>query len=396
MEEIFRVAAKNLSQQKLRTALTLLGVIVGIATIVALMSLGDSMKGAVNDQLSQLGPNRVMVTPKSFGGGFGPPSGGGIALTDKDLRRIENIGGVDIAIPIIFKTLPVTYKDETAFLTVTAFPAEETETFFKDVQSFEIDEGRFLKDGEKNSLVVGSLVLTDVFSKNPRLKSKLTVKGEGMRIVGAIKPVGNSRDDAGIMTTIETMKDIVDTNEYTLIMVKVKKNPDEVAEEIEKELKKLHNEDLFTAFTTEQLIEQINSVLSIITVVLGGIAAISLLVAAFGIMNTMLMSVLERTREIGIMKAIGATNKRILSIFLAESMIVGLIGGILGVAIGAGFSKIIASFASNFIGVSLQCVITPQLAGFSIGFAVVVGVISGVYPARRAAKLDPVEALRYE
>ncbi len=396
MEETIKVAFRNLSQQKTRTALTLLGVIIGIATIVALVSLGDGMKYSVEERLNQLGADRIIVVPNSMGrSGFGPPRSTEM-LSERDVERIKSVSGVELAVPLTTKTLPVDYKGSSRFLGIYAFPADDAEKFFSGVQSYEADEGRFLKDGEMRSVVIGSLVASKIFDKNPHIREKLVIKNTDFRIVGIMKPTGNQQDDSMIIMTAESLQDITGSKDISVVMVKANGDTEKVAKKIEETLARLHKEELFTAMTTQQLMESINQVLSIMTLVLGGIAAISLLVAAFGIMNTMLMSVLERTREIGVMKAIGATNSRVMSIFLAEAMLVGLIGGAAGVLTGAVFSQLVSGIASAMMGITMKPVILPQLVAFSIGFAVFVGALSGIYPARRASRLDPVEALRYE
>ena len=398
MESLFRLSFRSLGKRKLRTALTLLGIIIGIATIVALISLGDSMKNSITEQLNQLGPNRIIVMPQSSGSGFGAPSGGAArVLTQSDLDKIRNLKGVESAIPIVTKSFPVTYKKTTKLVTIMGVAAKDSEDFFSDVQTFDLKGGRFFKDGEINTIVLGSMVADGYFDTDPQLKSKININGIDVRVVGILQPVGSQSEDLAIMTSIETIKGLLDNpNEITMIMVKANGDPQTVADEIEKLLDKRHGKGLFSAMTTDQILKRIESVLSIMTFILVGIAAISLLVAAFGIMNTMLMSVLERTREIGVMKAIGATNRQVLLIFLYESIAIGIIGGVIGVLLGAGFTNILIAVFRGFTGMSMTAFINPLLLVFGVIFAVIVSVASGIYPARRAAKLDPIEALRYE
>ncbi len=395
MNEIFAVALRNLAHQKTRTILTLLGVVVGIAAVVALISLGQGMNSSISERLEALGSNKIIVAPKFAARGFGPPVAAQ-QLSEKDLEAVRKIRNVDVAVPILFKSLPVKYGDEIFSTTLYGVPAEESGEFFSDIQAYETAEGRFFTANEKNAVVIGSRAKS-AFTKEIRTGSKVSILGRDVRVVGILKETGNSQDDSTLIIPIDTLRDMVgDGKDISVIFVRVFEDPKGTAVKIEDKLEDMHKEKMFVAMTTEQLLSQMQSVFGIISVVLVGIAGISLLVAGFGIMNTMLMAVLERTREIGIMKAIGATNHRIMSLFLIESSAVGLIGGLIGTAIGYMMSFGLSNISAGFIGIRLNIFVDPLLIAGVIAFSTLVGTISGTYPAYRAAMLDPVAALRHE
>lgn len=395
MREIVRVSVRNLSHQKTRTALTLLGVVIGIASVVALISLGQGLTASVQESLESLGPNRIFVTPIQSGG-FGPPSSG-IGLSDRDLEAIKKVRNVDIALPVFFTSLPVEFRGEKRQISITGIPVEDSKRFFSDVQTFEIESGRELEKGDTTSAMIGARV-DDTFDEDIKVGDRIEILDKKFRIVGITKETGDAENDRAVMIPIDELRELsnAEDDDMTVILVKATSDPKRTAEEIEEELEDLHNEKLFSALTTEQLTNQINQVFGIIGIVLAGIAGISLLVASFGIMNTMLMAVIERTREIGIMKAIGATNRRILTMFLVESSIVGFIGGLAGVIIGYAMSFGLAGASFSFMGLNLSIALDPGLIISVLAFSTFIGALSGTYPAWRASKLDPVEALRYE
>ncbi len=390
------MAWRNLTHHRTRTIVTMIGIIIGIASVVALISLGDGLTASISEQLESLGPDKVTITP-SMSGGFGPPSGGSVQLSEKDIKIIEDTPGVKMALPMLFKSLPVKFQGKTSFVSFIGFPTDKTKEFFSDMQNYKIDEGRLIAKGEQNVVMIGARVSEQLFDSKLKLRDKVEILGKDVRVIGVLKATGDSDTDNGMIIPIETLRDITgNKDEVTFVFAKVNGDPSVVAKDIEKALEDYHKEKLFNAYSTEQLMQQINSVFGVLSFVLIGIASISLLVAGFGILNTMLMSVIERTREIGILKAIGATNHTILAMFLTESAIVGMIGGAVGCLVGYILSFGMGGIAQSILGLTLIISVNPGLVTFVVVFAAGVGVLSGTYPAYRAAQLDPVEALRYE
>ncbi|MDO8656675.1 MAG: FtsX-like permease family protein, partial [Nanoarchaeota archaeon] len=244
----------------------------------------------------------------------------------------------------------------------------------------------------------GSRVAKDMFSKELTVGNKITIAKDEFKIVGILEEIGNSQDDNQINIPLESAREIFDEPESVdTIIAQVKSTSDIplLQEKIEKELERKRGDTNFQVLTAAQILEQINQILGIMQAVLIGIAAISLLVGAIGIMNSMYTSVLERTKDIGIMKAIGARNSDILHIFLIESGMIGLVGGLLGTALGTGLALAIGSFSKQ-AGFLLIINIEVMVLAFGLLFAFIIGMVSGVLPAYQASKLKPVDALRYE
>jgi len=395
-KEFLRMAFNSIKERKLRSSLTVLGIVIGIAAIVSLVSVGEGMRLTVTEVLEQFGPNKILILPQ-MQMGFGP-SAIGEPLKEKDLNDIRRIRGVSIAVPILYRTMPVEYKGEMQTLSVSGVDTKESRLFFLDIQAFDLEKGRFFRAGDKQVAVIGHSVVYDIFAEDVKLRDKLKIKDVSVDVIGMLKEIGNRQDDTMVIIPLDTLREITgEKDEITMILAKVDdaSKVDAIAEEIQSKLDNTHGEKTFMVMTTAQITERVGQVTSTISLVLGGIAAISLAVAGIGIANTMLMSVMERTREIGTMKAIGATNADVMKIFLIESALIGLFGGVIGCLVGVGMAKAIRA-VSIYYGIRIQTAVTPQLLLFSFGFSVLVGIVFGLWPARRAAKLSPIEALRYE
>ena len=390
------MAINNIKERKLRSALNALGILIGIAAVVAMVSIGEGTKAAVSQALGSLGANTIFVTSGIGGGGFGLTSLPE-PLTKKDLNAIQSVKGVDIAVGILAKSFSVTYKDETKRLSFYGIDTKDAQKFFSDLGVVEIEEGRFFKTGEKQAVILGHTTANKAFDTQLKVNDKLEIKGKKFQVVGILKETGNAQYDSVAIAPADDIRDVTEKDQYTVIFARVS-NPDiidYIAADVQKKMDDLHGKKTFLVFTTKQLTERIGTVTNTISIVLGGIAGIALIVAGIGIANTMYISIIERTREIGIMKAIGASNTNVLEIFLMEAALVGLVGGIVGDIVGIGLSKILEIVLKNY-GLALTTKVTPELLGLGLAFSVSVGAFFGFLPARKAAKLRPTEALRYE
>lgn len=395
-KESVQMAVRSIRERKLRSALTVLGIVIGIAAIISLVSIGEGTSAYIQEQFEQFGANKIIVSP-GFRQAMGPPTGME-SLSEKDIDIIKRVRGVDTAIPILSKNLQVEHKGQTNIMQMMGVNSKEAQEFFSDIQSFELSSGRFMRPGDRYVVVVGSLVAEDMFDNELRIRDKFVIKDKTFDIIGIMKEIGNSQDDSAVIMTLETMREITEEeDEISFIMASANdaSNVERVSELIQEKLDNKYGEDVFMVLSTAKLAEQISTMTNTISLALGGIAGISLLVAGIGIANTMYMSILERTKEIGIMKSIGATGRNILYIFLTEAAIIGLIGGIIGIAVGTTMSQIIGIALESY-GMPLKTVVTPELAILGLSFSVGVGVLSGFMPARKAAMLNPIEALRYE
>ncbi len=398
MSGIWKIIIRNLSYQKLRTTLTLLGIVIGIAAITSMVTIGDALESSVSKQFEKIGTDKIIITPGS------PTSFAGAAfstekLKERDVKTVKNVNGVDVAFGIISGNAEVKLGKETAYAMVMGVPVDETRKLYSEMKGFEIRKGRDLKSSDKYAMVIGDLVRAKLFEKEIKLRDKLKINGKIFRVVGLFKKTGSPIDDMAIIIPIETAKDIFNnTDEVSMIFVDVKDgvDVDEVAEKIREELKKKRGVEDFKVQTFGDLMQTATKILGIIQYMFVGIAAISLVVGGIGIMNIMLMTVIERTKEIGVMKATGATNKIILYMFLGEAAVVGMLGGIIGFFLGLGGSYIISKYASQMVGIPVNVAFSPELFVGVILFSIAVGMVSGAYPARRASLLDPVDALRYE
>ena len=402
LKDFFVLGLNNLKRRRLRSWLTMIGIFIGIAAVVALISLGQGLQDYISEEFEKLGADKIVIMPK----GMGPPgtAGPSLILTSKDLKVIENVRGVKWAMGFLIKQGQAFYKGEAGIGFATGITPKDME-LLKEIQSLELLEGRTLKEGDKYKVALGyNHIYGDVWERSMQIGSTIEIEGHDFKVVGVYKKIGNPIDDGIIYMPKEILREILDVeDEESQIMVKTAAGfePEDVAERIERKLRQFRDEkegqETFNVQTSEQLLETFQSIFAVVQGVLVGIAAISLLVGGVGIMNTMYTSVLERTKEIGTMKAIGARNSHILTLFLLESGLLGLVGGLIGVGIGIGLAKGAEYIAGVYIGSPmLQASMDPVIIFGALAFSFIVGTLSGILPAMQASKLKPADALRFE
>ncbi len=402
IKDYFKLAYRSVKQRKMRSWLTLLGIFIGIAAVVSLISLSQGLESAIKEQFVKLGSDKVIV--QAIGSGYGPPGSGAVApLTKSDLDEIKSVKGVDQAFGRLIRSVKVQLDKEVEYTYAVSVPNNNEELqLVIEVNNYELEQGRMLKKEDKYKVVLGKDLAKDLFKEEMQLQDTLEIEGKEFRVVGILKKSGNPQQDVALVVPEAALEEILNVKDVKDVIA-VKVNPGEdlstVSERIKKELRNHRDveegKEDFTVETPENILATLTTILAIVQGILVGIAAISLLVGGIGIMNTMYTAVLERTKEIGIMKATGARNSQIWFLFLTESGLLGLLGGIIGVGLGLGISKTVEFVAYQIYEAYLiKADISWILILSMLAFGFIIGAISGALPARQAAKLKPVEALR--
>ena len=393
--ELLNVAFSNLRSQKLRSTLSILGIVIGIAAIIALISLGEGLNASVQSQFEQLGTDTLTILP---GKGFAESVFA--ELEEDDEETVEGVRGVSSAVGIYVGSARVDFKGEKKSAVIYAAEAKKAMNL-EALGMVNVEQGRIIVEHDRGNVLIGPKLANGFFEEEIKVRENLHVNDEKLRVVGIMEPArhffGAILNNA-VMTTKADLERITG-EELTPFRIMVKLEPgqdvDEAKQRVKDALEKKHGKEDFQISSPKQASQVAGDVIGIIQLVLAGIAAISLIVGGIVIMNTMIMAVTERTHEIGVLKAIGATNKKIQAIFLTEAGLIGLIGGILGILLGS-FLSLGGSLALEVpMGLSFQAVISPTLVLAALGFSILVGVLSGLVPAVMASKLDPVEAMRH-
>ncbi len=393
IDDTITFAFKNIKQKKTQSLLTIVGIVIGVLAMVSLISLGYGVQNYIHEEMMKMGSNKITILPmKQFGV---PPSH---LFTKKDVKVVERVKGVDAIMYGWFGSCEIEYNGEKKLVSYFYATPSKLREVYKD-SGYDIEKGRWLEDNDKYACVIGYGTAHNLFDREIKVGDVVKIKDKKFRVVGILKEVGNQQDDNSIILNIDIGEKLFgNKDKYNIIVVTVKEGEDidKVAEDIKEALKKSLGDEDFSVLTAEQLAERISSILGVITIFVVGVAAISLLVGAIGISNTMHMSILERRRDIGILKALGAETTDILAIFVIESGFLGLFGGIIGLVLGIVMAKGVEILAHKMGYLMVNAWISWELIVGILIFSFLVGVISGYFPARSGAKLNPIETLRGE
>ena len=357
IKDYFKLAYKSARQRRMRSWLTMIGIFIGIAAVVALVSLSQGLQTAIGEQFVSLGSDKIII--QGISSGFGPPGTGvEVPLTTSDLEVIEKVKGIDNVVGRLVRSVKMEFNDEVKYAFGASLPEDNEDiTLAVEANNYKIGQGRLLKKGDKFKVMIGYNFAEDFFDDSLEIRDNILIEDVDFKVVGILKKSGNPQQDETVVIPESAMREILGIEEiYDIMPAKVNdgENLGLVTERAKKELRKHRNveegKEDFTIQTPESLLATLNTILLIVQGVLVGIAAISLLVGGIGIMNTMYTAVLERTKEIGVMKAIGARNWKIMSIFIIESGMLGLVGGLIGVSLGFGISKSVELIAFQIYG----------------------------------------------
>jgi putative ABC transport system permease protein len=400
--EAIKLANQSVRRNALRSILTLLGIVIGVGAVIAMVTIGNGTTQKVTADLSKLGSNMLIARPGKET--FGPGGGGNDArsFTERDVAILrDNLTQVRALAPASNKTVKVVYGAENTDAVVTG-----TDSAYFTVQDWTFDKGRPFSEGDIRSAsatcVIGQTVKTVLFGQADPVGQRLRLGNMSCEVIGVVQSKGQSafgtdQDNIVFMPLRTFQRRIAGNQRIATIYISVAaadavRTVQAATEEILREQRRIApaDESDFSVRDMTQIVSTLTSTTTLMTGLLSAVAAVSLLVGGIGIMNIMLVSVTERTREIGIRLAIGALEKQVLTQFLVEAIVLAIFGGVIGIMLGLGLA------AAAAYGMSIPFTVNPSIVGLAFVFSGLIGVVFGYFPARRAARLDPIEALRHE
>lgn len=398
--EVVRLALQAIRRNMLRSFLTVLGIVIGVGAVIAMVTIGNGTTAQVAADLARLGSNLLSVNRGQFGPGRASADARAFNARDVEAMKTQ-IGGIKAVAPVSQKTATVIYGSESRVVPITG-----TDNDYFIAQDWSLTAGREFLDGEirggRAACIIGTTVQKELFGNADALGRSVRVGTVSCEVIGVLEGKGQTgfgtdQDDIVVMPLRTFQRRLAGNTDITRVMVSAKDGTDtaKVQVDLERMLRERRNiapnkEDDFTVRDMKQIAEAQTGTTAMLTGLLGAVAAVSLVVGGIGIMNIMLVSVTERTREIGIRLAIGALERQVLSQFLVEAVVLSLFGGVVGIILGLS----LAWFATRAMGVPFTVDVSIVLVAFA--FSALVGIVFGYFPARRAARLDPIEALRHE
>lgn len=402
-KEGFLMAWASLIANKMRSLLTMLGIIIGVAAVIALVSIGYGVRSQIQDSISSLGSNLLMVYPGApRTPGVRPTADSQKTIKLEDYTTLSHLEDIDMASPVSAgSSYIVIYTNKNWTTSVTGVNSD-----FQYINNWTVKSGRFITASQverrERVAVIGSTVATNLFGSEDPVGKDIRIKNNPYKVIGVLEAkgsgsFGNDQDDVVYIPYTTGMERLQGVDYLRMIYIKAKEGVDldRLQSDVENILRVRHNIknpdlDDFNVRNMATIMETVEQTTATMTLFLGSVAAISLLVGGIGIMNIMLVSVTERTREIGVRKALGATYRVIVMQFLIEAVVISLVGGAIGIIVGIGSSKLISALTGMNTVISMG----PILLSF--GFSMAIGLVFGLYPARKAAKLNPIDALHYE
>ncbi len=394
------LAFNSIRHRPLRSWLTMLGIVIGITLVVVILSLSNGIKRSVSDMLQMFGSDLVIIYP---GKETNPTAGlfGGVRFKESDLLDLEKISGVNYVVPMDVSAVNVEFRGEKKSVMVHAAPMEKYTKVLEQSIGVKLLSGSWPAHEDSREVVLGYLLATKLFKRELRVGDEIVVKSKVLRVGAVMSAIGQQDDDNALFISSVLYRQITNTPPRAMsALVRIDSSADInlLSEQIKFQLRKQDEVRDFSVLTPSKVARIVGNVLSIVEFALMIIALISLLVGAIGIMNTMYTAVLERTKQIGIMKAVGATSDMILGLFLFESGLIGAVGGISGIIFGIFASAVIGELAKTAGINGLFSWASLDYLGLASVFVLtfIVGIVAGYLPARQASKMEPAEALRYE